>query len=194
MYESYLHTFINYSKVNFLKTFLIVLVFFINQYLLSEKYIDVDISQQRMYLFSNNKLIKSYPVSTSSFGEGQIENSFKTPLGKHVISELFGTNVDKNEIFVNRVLINSKAKIIDHSIDTDNDFITSRIMWLKGLEDGKNLGGNVDSYNRYIYIHGTQEEGLIGKKASHGCIRMFNHDVIELYGLIKAGTPVNIKL
>ena len=121
MYESYLHTFINYSKVNFLKTFLIVLVFFINQYLLSEKYIDVDISQQRMYLFNNNKLIKSYPVSTSSFGEGQIENSFKTPLGKHVISELFGTNVDKNEIFVNRVLINSKAKIIDHSIDTDND-------------------------------------------------------------------------
>ena len=67
-------------------------------------------------------------------------------------------------------------------------------MWLKGLEDGKNLGGNVDSYNRYIYIHGTQEEGLIGKKASHGCIRMFNHDVIELYGLIKVGTPVNIKL
>ena len=91
MYESYLHTFINYSKVNFLKTFLIVLVFFINQYLLSEKYIDVDISQQRMYLFDNDKLIKSYPVSTSSFGEGQIENSFKTPLGKHVISELFGT-------------------------------------------------------------------------------------------------------
>ena len=73
MYESYLHTFINYSKVNFLKTFLIVLVFFINQYLLSEKYIDVDISQQRMYLFNNNKLIKSYPVSTSSFGEGQID-------------------------------------------------------------------------------------------------------------------------
>ena len=161
-----------------MKTFLIVLVFFINQYLLSEKYIDVDISQQRMYLFNNNELIKSYPVSTSIFGEGQIENSFKTPLGKHVISEL----------------VNSKAKIIDHSIDTDNDFITSRIMWLKGLEDGKNLGGNVDSYNRYIYIHGTQEEGLIGKKASHGCIRMFNHDVIELYGLIKAGTPVNIKL
>ena len=177
-----------------MKAFFIIFVVFISQFLMSEKYVDIDISQQRMYLFNNNKLIKSYPVSTSSFGEGQIENSFKTPLGKHVISELFGTNVDKNEIFVNRVLINRKATIIDNSIDTDNDFITSRIMWLKGLEDGKNLGGNVDSYSRYIYIHGTQEEGLIGKKASHGCIRLFNHDVIELYEIIEEGTTVNIKL
>ena len=177
-----------------MKFFFIILLIFLNHLLLSEIHINVDISQQRMYLFNQNKLVKSYPVSTSSFGEGQIENSFKTPLGKHVISELFGTNVDKNEIFVNRVLINRKATIIDNSIDTDNDFITSRIMWLKGLEDGKNLGGNVDSYSRYIYIHGTQEEGLIGKKASHGCIRLFNHDVIELYELIEEGTTVNIKL
>jgi len=177
-----------------LKFFFIILLIFLNHSLLSEIHINVDISQQRMYLFNQNKLVKSYPVSTSSFGEGQIENSFKTPLGKHVISELFGTNVDKNEIFVNRVLINRKATIIDNSIDTDNDFITSRIMWLKGLEDGKNLGGNVDSYSRYIYIHGTQEEGLIGKKASHGCIRLFNHDVIELYEIIEEGTTVNIKL
>lgn len=177
-----------------MKFFFIILLIFLNHSLLSEIHINVDISQQRMYLFNQNKLVKSYPVSTSSFGEGQIENSFKTPLGKHVISELFGTNVDKNEIFVNRVLINRKATIIDNSIDTDNDFITSRIMWLKGLEDGKNLGGNVDSYSRYIYIHGTQEEGLIGKKASHGCIRLFNHDVIELYELIEEGTTVNIKL
>lgn len=177
-----------------MKFFFIILLIFLNHSLLSEIHINVDISQQRMYLFNQNKLVKSYPVSTSSFGEGQIENSFKTPLGKHVISELFGTNVDKNEIFVNRVLINRKATIIDNSIDTDNDFITSRIMWLKGLEDGKNLGGNVDSYSRYIYIHGTQEEGLIGKKASHGCIRLFNHDVIELYEIIEEGTTVNIKL
>ena len=177
-----------------MKFFFIILLIFLNHSLLSEIHINVDISQQRMYLFNQNKLVKSYPVSTSSFGEGQIENSFKTPLGKHVISELFGTNVDKNEIFVNRVLINRKATIIDNSIDTDNDFITSRIMWLKGLEDGKNLGGNVDSYSRYIYIHGTQEEGLIGKKASHRCIRLFNHDVIELYEIIEEGTTVNIKL
>lgn len=177
-----------------MKFFFIILLTFLNHSLLSEIHINVDISQQRMYLFNQNKLVKSYPVSTSSFGEGQIENSFKTPLGKHVISELFGTNVDKNEIFVNRTLINRKATIIDNSIDTDNDFITSRIMWLKGLEDGKNLGGNVDSYSRYIYIHGTQEEGLIGKKASHGCIRLFNHDVIELYEIIEEGTTVNIKL
>ena len=66
-------------------------------------------------------------------------------------------------------------------------------MWLDGLEDGQNKGGNVDSYKRYIYIHGTHEEGLIGSKASHGCIRMFNDDVIELFNMVKIGTKVLIK-
>ena len=65
-------------------------------------------------------------------------------------------------------------------------------MWLTGLEEGFNKGGKVDSFERYIYIHGTHEEGLIGQKASHGCIRMFNHDVIELFELIPLETLVDI--
>ena len=72
--------------------------------------------------------------------------------------------------------------------------VTSRILWLEGTEEGFNKGGNVDSFYRYIYIHGTAEEGLIGEKASHGCIRMFNQDVIELFSLVEKGTKVNIVL
>jgi 3-hydroxyacyl-CoA dehydrogenase len=76
---------------------------------------------------------------------------------------------------------------------TSNETLATRIMWLDGLEDGKNKGKGVDSYNRYIYIHGTHEEGLIGQKASHGCIRMFNSDVIELFNVVKKGTKVYIR-
>ena len=78
--------------------------------------------------------------------------------------------------------------------NNENDYVTSRILWLDGLEEGHNKGGNVDSFKRYIYIHGTHEEGLIGEKASHGGIRMFNNDVIELFSYIPEDTEVNIKI
>ena len=88
--------------------------------------------------------------------------------------------------------IPQEAIIIHEPVDSEDDYITSRIMWLEGQEEGFNKGGSVDSFKRYIYIHGTHEEGLIGQKASHGCIRMFNHDVIELYDLVSENTEVNI--
>jgi len=84
------------------------------------------------------------------------------------------------------------ANIISEEIDTDYDHVTSRILWLDGLELGKNRGNDVDSRSRYIYIHGTAEEGLLGKPASDGCIRMYNSDVIELYDLVDLQTPVLI--
>lgn len=156
--------------------------------------IEVSISEQRLYLYEENKLIRSYPVSSSAYGEGQIENSLKTPLGMHKIKSKIGTNVDKYHFFVSREHIPQKVDIINEKIDTEDDFITSRIMWLDGLNEGYNKGLNVDSYKRFIYIHGTHEEGLIGEKASHGCIRMLNHDVLELYDLIPEETTVNIYL
>ena len=88
---------------------------------------------------------------------------------------------------------NKSAKIIKDVIDTEDDHVTSRILWLDGLELGRNKGEGIDSYNRYIYIHGTHEEGLIGQKASHGCIRMFNNDVIDLFDRVQEGTYVLIK-
>ena len=90
--------------------------------------------------------------------------------------------------------MNQVAEIVHERQNNENDYVTSRILWLDGLEDGHNKGGNVDSFKRYIYIHGTHEEGLIGEKASHGCIRMFNNDVIELFSYIPEETEVNIKI
>ena len=156
-------------------------------------HIEVDISEQRLYLIENNLIKASYPISTSKYGEGSIENSFKTPLGEHSIKEMIGEEAEINTIFTSRINTKRSATIIDQFEDTDNDFVTSRIMWLDGEEDGLNKGGNVDSFRRYIYIHGTHEEGLIGTKASHGCIRMFNYDVIELFNLVNIGTKVLIR-
>jgi lipoprotein-anchoring transpeptidase ErfK/SrfK len=156
-------------------------------------HIEVDISEQRLYLIENSLVKASYPISTSKYGEGSIENSFKTPLGKHSIKEMIGDEAEINTIFTSRINTKRSATIIDQFQDTDNDYVTSRIMWLDGEEDGLNKGGNVDSFRRYIYIHGTHEEGLIGTKASHGCIRMFNYDVIELFNLVNIGTKVQIR-
>ena len=156
-------------------------------------HIEVDISEQRLYLIENSLIKASYPISTSKYGEGSIENSFKTPLGKHSIKEMIGEETEINTIFTSRINTKRSATIIDQFEDTDNDYVTSRIIWLDGEEDGLNKGGNVDSFRRYIYIHGTHEEGLIGTKASHGCIRMFNYDVIELFNLVNIGTKVLIR-
>ena len=155
----------------------------------------IDISQQRLFLLdSSGDLIISYPISSSSYGEGQIENSFKTPLGNHIIKEKIGADASKNIIFKERINTGRFAEIYHNDYDSEDDHVTSRILWLEGTDEGFNKGGNVDSFYRYIYIHGTPEEGLIGEKASHGCIRMFNQDVIELFSLVEKGTKVNIAL
>lgn len=156
--------------------------------------IDIDISQQRLYLKQNDDLIKSYPISSSKFGEGSTENSNMTPLGLHVIKEKIGTDVPINTLFISRINTKRTVNIENSRNKTKDDHITSRILWLDGLEEGKNKGKGVDSYSRYIYIHGTHEEGLIGEKASHGCIRMLNNDVIDLYNYVNIGTEVYISV
>ena len=174
------------------KKILTLLLFLVITYAESA-HIEVDISEQRLYLIENSLIKASYPISTSKYGEGSIENSFKTPLGKHSIKEMIGEEAEINTIFTSRINTKRSATIIDQFEDTDNDYVTSRIIWLDGEEEGFNKGGNVDSFRRYIYIHGTHEEGLIGTKASHGCIRMFNYDVIELFKLVNIGTKVLIR-
>ena len=153
----------------------------------------VDISEQRLYLKNGEQILVSYPISTSKYGEGSKENSFKTPLGNHIIKEKIGENAPINTIFISRINTKNIASIENKPKNTENDYVTSRIMWLEGQENGVNKGPGIDSYERYIYIHGTHEEGLIGVKASHGCIRMFNVDVIDLYDRIYNGTKVIIR-
>ena len=136
------------------KKILTLLLFSVISYAESA-HIEVDISEQRLYLIENSLIKASYPISTSKYGEGSIENSFKTPLGKHSIKEMIGEDAEINTIFTSRINTKRSATIIDQFEDTDNDYVTSRIMWLDGEEDGLNKGGNVDSFRRYIYIHGT---------------------------------------
>ena len=150
----------------------------------SDTLLYVDIDKQSMIHLNKGKIQNVYPISSSSYGTGSEENSFKTPLGKHEIYKKIGYNLPENAILKGRVWNGAIANIIKEPIDTEFDHVTSRILWLDGLEIGKNKGKGIDSRNRFIYIHGTAEEGLIGKPASDGCIRMYNSDVIKLFDLV----------
>ena len=150
----------------------------------------VNIDKQSMYLLKKGTISRAFKISTSYYGTGSETNSFKTPLGKHEIYKKIGEDLPINAILKGRVWNGAIANVITDDIDTDFDHVTSRILWLDGLEEGKNKGPGVDSRSRYIYIHGTAEEGLIGKPASDGCIRMYNSEVIELFGLVEEKAQV----
>ena len=161
---------------------------------LEAKQIEISIQDQKLYLTDSGKLIKEYNISSSKYGEGSESGSFKTPLGKHAVKKMIGGGQPHGMRFIGRVPSEIYPIYAEEKILVSDDVVQSRIIWLAGQEEGINKGPGVDSYARYIYIHGTHEEGLIGKKASHGCIRMLNHDVLELYKIIPAKTAVNIYL
>ena len=162
------------------------------QYKKEQRFLMVNVESQEMYLVKNEKIEKTYRVSTSKYGIGNQQGSGKTPLGVHRVAEKFGKDAKPNAIFVGRKNTGGIAEIILEPVDVETDHITSRILWLEGLEEDVNKGKGIDSKQRYIYIHGTHEEGLIGTPASHGCIRMYNKDVIELFELVNARTLVVI--
>lgn len=157
-----------------------------------EALVVVEISTQQLFLLKKGKIEKIYSISTSVYGTGSKVNSFKTPLGRHKISEKIGEGLPEGAILKGRSWTGAIANIIKEPIDTEFDVVTSRILWLTGLEAGKNQGPGVDSKSRYIYIHGTAEEGLIGKPASDGCVRMYNEDVITLFDKVDTNTEVLI--
>ena len=150
----------------------------------------VKIDTQELFFLKKGLIQEKYSVSTSAYGIGSEVNSLKTPLGKHVIGEKIGEDMPLGAILKGRRWTGAIANIIKEPIDTEFDVVTSRILWLNGLEKGLNLGLGVDSKSRYIYIHGTIEEGLIGKPASNGCIRMYNSDVITLFDKVDTNTQV----
>jgi len=153
----------------------------------------VDVSEQKLYLIKGEEIVRSYWVSTSKYGIGNKEGSNKTPLGTHRICEKIGKGAKMGSIFKSGINTGKIAKIYTDSTDIQEDLITTRIMWLEGLEIGINKGKGIDSYERRIYIHGTPEEGLIGAPASHGCIRTRNKDVLQLFDLVPKGTLVEIQ-
>ncbi len=162
-------------------------------------YIIVNIDQQRLYCMDqNDKKLYDYPVSTSKLGVGNLSGSFKTPLGEHSIAQKIGEGCAINEVFVGRQPIGVLQSLLDAKRSLPDDIISSRILWLQGEEPGLNKGDNnnaeiIDSYQRYIYIHGTSEERKIGQPASHGCVRMCNKDIIELFDLVEEGCKVFIR-
>lgn len=160
-------------------------------YPLDQPILVVKISEQKLYFLAASGE-KSYAISSSKYGIGSEAGSNKTPLGYHKVKYKFGDNAAKGAIFKARKATGEIAHIYTDNTDVEEDYVTTRIMWLDGLETGKNSGKGISSFNRFIYIHGSPEEGLIGKPASHGCIRMKNDDVIELYNIVREGNLVLI--
>jgi len=144
-------------------------------------YVDVEI--QTLFYFDKNKQVKSYLISSAKNGVGNQNNSYQTPTGFHQVIEKIGAGQPVNMMFKGRKATGEIAKI-DEPRYTEQDTISSRILWLSGLEEGVNLSGNVDTKNRYIYIHGTADESHLGHPLSHGCIRMKNTDIIELFEMV----------
>jgi hypothetical protein len=145
----------------------------------------VNISHQTLSLFENGKFVKKFPCSTSRFGIGQTAGSNCTPLGLHRIAEKIGAGAPAGTGFQARQMVGHTA-----SPEFADAQITTRILWLEGLEPGLNQGGNVDTHDRYIYIHGTGDQASIGKPASHGCIHLADGDLIPLFDLLPSGTLV----
>ena len=152
----------------------------------------VNITEQKMYYIKEGGIVKTYVISSSSYGVGNKAGSNKTPIGLHKVKQKFGEETPINGKMIGRVFYGDIATIYTDNTKSKTDDVCSRILWLVGLEEGLNKGEGIDSYNRYIYIHGTSEEGRLGKPASHGCIRMKNKEVIELYEKVKIGTLVLI--
>ena len=152
----------------------------------------VNITEQKMYYIKEGGIVKTYVISSSSYGVGNKAGSNKTPIGLHKVKQKFGEETPINGKMIGRVFYGDIATIYTDNTKSKTDDVCSRILWLVGLEEGLNKGEGIDSYNRYIYIHGASEEGRLGKPASHGCIRMKNKEVIELYEKVKIGTLVLI--
>ncbi len=147
------------------------------------KSIHVSIRDQQLTVKENEHPIRTYPVSTSRFGIGTEEGSFKTPIGRFCVAKKIGSDMPNGTVFVGRVPLQA-----DEGLPSTEDLVMSRILWLDGLDEQ-----NANTRDRFVYIHGTQHEGKIGTAASHGCVRMRNADVIELFEMVNEGTPVVIE-
>ncbi len=143
----------------------------------------VSVARQEMEVADTlGNVLRRYPVSTSRFGLGTEPGSLRTPLGRFRVAEKFGDGAELGTVFKSRLPTG------ENGLDAnDDDLVLTRILWLAGDEEG-----NANTHARYIYIHGTNHEDAIGQPASHGCVRMRNVDVADLYALTPPGTTVII--
>lgn len=157
------------------------------------KRLEVDIATQKMFVYDQDKLINEYLVSTAKNGVGERLGSEQTPRGQHIIRAKIGADSPVNTVFVGRRPTGEIYTPALREQHPNRDWILTRIFWLSGLEVGKNRLGDVDTMQRYIYIHGTPDDVELGTPGSRGCIRMRNTDIIELFGIIPVKTSILIK-
>ena len=144
----------------------------------------VSVPDQKLAIINDGKVIAKYPISTSKYGVGDEQGSYKTPLGTLWVCYKIGDNLPLGTVIKNR---NSTGEIVTPNAP-GRDPIVTRVIWLRGLEDQ-----NKNAYERCIYIHGTPEEKLLGKPASYGCIRMRSKDIVELYNVMHVGAHIDIE-
>jgi L,D-transpeptidase catalytic domain len=153
----------------------------------------VRISAGTLQFCRAGQVVKSYPVSVSRRPPSNVKDSLGTPTGLHEIAERIGAGQPIGMIFKSRVSTGRHFSEVS-AAEAEGNLVTSRILWLRGLEPGVNRDGSVDSYSRYIYIHGTNHEDRIGQPLSAGCVLMRNRDIVELYEEVRAGDQVLITL
>jgi lipoprotein-anchoring transpeptidase ErfK/SrfK len=158
-----------------------------------EKIIHISIEKQRLQLLQDGTALLEYPVSTAANGPGEQRGSNCTPRGWHIIRAKVGAGCAPDTVFIKR---RPTGEIYSPGLRAqfpDRDWILTRILWLSGLEVGKNRLGNVDTLRRYIYLHGTPDDVRMGVPGSHGCVRMRNANIMELFDNVAAGTKVLIE-
>ncbi len=155
--------------------------------------IRISVPKQSLELLDDRgELVRSYPISTSKHGVGEQCDSDCTPRGKHIIRAKIGAGLPLNTVFVGRRPTGDIYTSELGELHPGRDWILTRILWLSGCEPGVNRLREVDTMRRMVYIHGTSDEQGIGSPLSHGCIRMRNRDVVELFDQVAPGTPVDI--
>ena len=156
-------------------------------------HIEISIAKQQLTLLDDaGAVLAQYPVSTALNGVGCEKNSGCTPLGQHIVRAKIGAGAALNSVFVGR---RSTGEICTPELQAEfphRDWILTRILWLSGCEPGVNRLGNVDTMQRYIYIHGTPDSEALGVAGSHGCIRMHNLDIVQLFDAVPVGVSVSI--
>ena len=157
----------------------------------ADRLLHVNITAQTLQCIEHGQLRRTFKVSTSLRPPSNTKNSLGTPRGLHLIADRIGTGQPPGMVFKGRVATGHHYSELNEEENARN-LITTRILWLKGAEPGYNLGGSVDSYDRYIYIHGTNHEDRIGSPASGGCVQLTNLEMLELYERVRIGDWVNI--
>ena len=154
--------------------------------------IEVDIATQSLALLEGSETRLRYRVSTALRGAGEDKGSLRTPRGLHVVRAKIGDGLPRGAVLVGRRPTGETWSPELHARHPSRDWILTRILWLSGLERGRNRLGGVDTMQRFIYIHGSPDNVPMGSPGSHGCIRMRNDDILELFDAVPVGTRVHI--